>query len=148
MRRERGRYICKLQTYNAAGWFSEYSVQEYIANNTDVCSYYSYHLQIWRLDIPGQICTRDDPVIKEPTIPPIRPATDAPPVLSFKCPFPLSPDIHLVSCEKTTHVRSDDKSVIGDGDNHSDGDDAVVVTTRVLPRPGITIMMFPISHNA
>ena len=50
-------------------------------------------------------------------------------------------------CEKTNHVQSDDKSVIGDGDNHSDGDDAVVVTTRVLPRPGITIMMLPIYHN-
>jgi hypothetical protein len=53
-----------------------------------------------------------------------------------------------VFCDKTNHVWSDDKSVIEDGDNHSDGDDAVVVTTRALPRPGITIMMLPISHNA
>ena len=60
-----------------------------------------------------------------------------------------------MSCEKTNHVRSDDKSVIGDGDNHSDGDDAIVVgstvwfpVTIMLPLPDQPLTMIPIHHNA
>ena len=45
--------MCKHRNCNAAGWLSESSVEEYILNNTDLCSYYSYHIQFWRLDIPG-----------------------------------------------------------------------------------------------
>ena len=37
-----GAFMCKFRTSNAVGWHSEPSVEEYISNYTDLCSYYSH----------------------------------------------------------------------------------------------------------
>ena len=65
-----------------------------------------------QLNLPSQICTRDAPGRSRTPILLIRTWTPL---------FPLSPDIHLVSCEITNPVRSDNKSVNGEElSNHSD----------------------------